>query len=125
MSVVYDAGALIAAERGDRELWADHRVRLELGMVPQTTAPAVAQVSRSPQQARLRRLLRGCLVEAFEPEQAHTVGALLASVGVADVVDAHVMLTAARSEATVLTSDPDDLHKLSDRLPTPVAIKRV
>jgi hypothetical protein len=38
MSVVYDSGPLIAAERNDREVWADHRARLELGVVPRTTA---------------------------------------------------------------------------------------
>ncbi len=125
MSVVYDAGALIAAERGERELWADHRARLELGLVPQTTAPVVAQVSRSPEQVQLRRLLRGCQVEPFEPEQAHAAGALLARAGMADVVDAHVVLIAAGSEATVLTSDPDDLRRLSDRLPVSVVVRRV
>ena len=39
MTVVYDAGGLIAADRSDREVWADHRARLELGLVPITTAP--------------------------------------------------------------------------------------
>jgi hypothetical protein len=43
---VYDAGVLVAAERNDRQAWADHRARPELGVVPTTTAPAVAQVSR-------------------------------------------------------------------------------
>ncbi|MEA2501904.1 MAG: hypothetical protein QOD01_2015, partial [Actinomycetota bacterium] len=47
MSVVYDAGVLVAADRNDRTVWADHRARLELGTVPLTTAPVVAQVSRS------------------------------------------------------------------------------
>ena len=50
MTVVYDAGALVAAERSNRQLWADHRARLELGRVPLITAPAVAQLSRSAQQ---------------------------------------------------------------------------
>jgi len=36
MNVVYDAGVLIAADRNDREVWADHRARLELGVVPLT-----------------------------------------------------------------------------------------
>ncbi len=60
MSVVYDAGVFVAADRDDRGAWADHRVRLELGVVPTTTAPVVAQVTRSPRQAQLRRFLRGC-----------------------------------------------------------------
>jgi predicted nucleic acid-binding protein len=125
MSIVYDAGVLLAAERGDRELWADHRARLELGIVPWTTAPVVAQVSRSPRQAQLRRLLRGCHVEAFAPEQAHEIGALLGRTGTADVVDAHVILTAAPRAATVLTSDPSDLRRLSHKLPTPVPVRRI
>jgi hypothetical protein len=28
LSVVYDAGVLVAAERGDRAVWSEHRVRL-------------------------------------------------------------------------------------------------
>jgi hypothetical protein len=55
VSVVYDAGALIAAERSDRAVWADHRVRLEIGLVPVTTAPIIAQVGRPERQAQLRR----------------------------------------------------------------------
>ena len=52
MSVVYDAGVLVAAERGDRKVWADHRVRLEIGALPVTTAPVIAQVTRSPARRR-------------------------------------------------------------------------
>lgn len=113
MTTIYDAGVLIAADRDDRMVWADHRARLEAGVVPTTTAPVVAQVSRSPRQAPLRRLLRGCDVVGFDPDQAHAVGALLAKAGTADVVDAHVALTAARTAATVITSDPDDLRALA------------
>ncbi len=125
MSVVYDAGLLIAAERGNREVWADHRARLELGIVPVTTAPVVAQVSRSPRHAQLRRLLRGCRVEPFAAEQAHEVGALLGKARTADVVDAHVIVTAASTAATVLTADPGDLRHLSRRLPPPVPVRGV
>jgi predicted nucleic acid-binding protein len=122
---LYDAGVLVAAERNDRQIWADHRVRLELGSVPITTAPVVAQVSRSHRQAQLRRLLRGCDIVAFAPEQAHEVGGLLARATASDVVDAHVIVTAAKHMSTVMTSDPDDLRRLSDQLTTPVQILRV
>jgi hypothetical protein len=125
MNVVYDAGVLVAAERGDRRTWADHRSRLELGVALCTTAPVVAQVSRSPRQAQLRRFLRGCNVEAFAPEQAHAVGGLLGRTGTADVVDAHVVLTAAQRAASVLTSDPGDLRRLARRLPVPVPVRRI
>lgn len=59
MSVLYDAGALIAAEGNDRRIWAEHRVRLEMGSVALTTAPVIAQTSRTPRQVQLRRFLRG------------------------------------------------------------------
>jgi predicted nucleic acid-binding protein len=112
VSIVYDAGPLIAAERGDRRTWTDHRARLELGSVPRTTAPVVAQVSRSPRQVQLRRFLRGCDVLPFATDQSHEVGRLLALSGRDDVVGAHLVLTAASIGATVLTTDPDDLHDL-------------
>ena len=110
--VVYDAGALIAAERHDRRLWADHRVRLELGVVPIVPAPVVAQVSRSPRQAQLRRLLRGCRVEPFDEARAHRVGALLANSGTSDVVDALVVAIAIERTAAIVTSDRADLERL-------------
>ncbi len=125
MSVVYDAGLLIAAERNDRSVWADHRARLEIGIVPATTAPVVAQVSRSPRQAQLRRLLRGCAIASFAPDQAHEVGALLARTKTSDVVDAHLVLTAASSGSTVLTSDLAEIEHLSTSLPRPVLVRRV
>lgn len=122
MNLLYDAGALIAAERNDRAVWADHRARLELGIVPLTTAPVVAQVSRSGRQAQLRRFLRGCDVVAFASVQSHAVGALLAAAGTTDVVDAHVVLVASAAGASVLSSDRSDLTRLSARLPVPLRI---
>jgi hypothetical protein len=125
MSVVYDSGLVVAADRNDREVWADHRARLEVGVVPVTTAPVVAQVSRSPGQAQLRRFLRGCDIVGFRPEEAHEVGGLLAQAGSSDIVDAHVVLTAGRSRSTVLTSDEEDLQQLSNYLPEPIVVQRV
>lgn len=125
MNVVYDAGVLVAAERNDRHVWADHRARLELGVLPATTAPVVAQVSRSPRQAQLRRFLRGCVVVAFAPEQAHEVGELLGRAATADVVDAHVVVAAATAAATVLTSDSRNVERLAGHLPRPVNVRRV
>ncbi len=126
MSVVYDAGTLVAADRNERRVWADHRARLELGVVPITTAPVVAQVSRSARQVQLRRFLRGCQVEPFAREQAHEVGALLGQAHGTDVVDAHVVfIAAARNDSTIWTSDPADLRRLAAQLPAPVQIRRI
>ena len=112
--VVYDAGALVAAERSDRRLWADHRVRLEAGVVPVVPAPVVAQVSRSPRQVQLRRLLRGCEVFALDESAAHAVGRLLGRSGTADIVDATVVTIAIAQDAQVVTSDWADISRLAN-----------
>ena len=110
--VAYDAGALVAAERNDRSLWSDHRVRLEAGVVPVVPAPVVAQVSRSPRQAQLRRLLRGCEVRALDELTAHAVGRLLGRSGKTDIVDATVVIMAIAQQAQVVTGDRDDISHL-------------
>ena len=112
--VVYDAGALVAAERSDRRLWADHRVRLETGVVPIVPAPVVAQVSRSPRQVQLRRLLRGCDILALDESMAHAVGWLLGRAGTADIVDATVVTMAIVTQAQIVTGDRDDVSRLAN-----------
>jgi PIN domain-containing protein len=112
--VVYDAGMLVAADRNVRAVWAEHRVRLEAGIVPVVPAPVVAQVSRSPQQVQLRRLLRGCQVTALAEQDAHAAGHLLGRAGTRDVVDAVVAHTAAQLDADVVTGDPADIGRLLD-----------
>lgn len=119
MTVVYDAGVLVAADRNDRRMWAEHRARLEVGIIPATTAPVVAQASRSAKQAQLHRFLRGCEVVAFNADHSHAVGALLGADGTSDVVDAHVVIVAAGRRRTIITSDPGDLRHLSAHLPNP------
>lgn len=61
----------------------------------------------------------------FSREQAHEVGALVGKAGVSDVVDAHLVVTAAKTSATVLTSDPEDLGQLSSHLRSPVTIRPI
>lgn len=109
---VYDAGALVAADRNDREIWAEHRVRLEAGIIPQVPAPVVAQVSRSGRQAQLRRLLRGCDVVAFTEPDAHASGRLLMRSQSSDVVDAAVVVLAVADSAEIVTSDREDMECL-------------
>lgn len=110
--VVYDAGVLVAADRNVRGVWADHRVRLESGIVPVVPAPVVAQVSRSPAQVQLRRLLRGCEVMTLTEQKAHAAGNLLGRAGASDVVDAVVAQTAAELRADVVTGDRGDIGRL-------------
>jgi len=40
--VVYDAGVLVAADRNVRTAWAEHKVRLEAGVVPGGAGPRLS-----------------------------------------------------------------------------------
>jgi hypothetical protein len=111
-SVVSDASVLVAADRNDRRVWAEHKARLEFGVLPPVPAPAVAQVSRSPRQAQLRRFLTGCGVVSLGGSEAHEAGRLLGKTRTADVVDAIVVNTALRLKALILTGDEHDIKRL-------------
>ena len=111
-TVVYDAAVLVAADKNERRAWAEHKARLEFGVVPLVPAPVVAQVSRSPRQAQLRRFLTGCVVVPLGESEAHQAGQLLGRTRTADVVDAVVVTVALREQAVILTGDPDDIGRL-------------
>ncbi len=110
--VVYDTGVLIAAERSERRVWAEHRARLDAGIVPLVPAPVVAQVSRSSDQVQMRRLLRGCEVVPLDESGAHRAGELLGRAGMRDVVDGSVAVVAIRHGADVVSGDRDDIVRL-------------
>ena len=110
--VVYDAAVLVAADRNERRSWAEHKARLELGVVPLVPAPVIAQVSRSPQQAQLRRFLNGCVVVPLGESAAHEAGRLLGLTGTTDVVDAVVVTVALGNNAAILTSHTEDIKRL-------------
>jgi predicted nucleic acid-binding protein len=120
--VVYDTGVLIAAERSDRRLWAEHRVRLEAGNVPLVPSPVVAQASRSPRQVQMLRLLRGCEVVPFDEADAHRAGALLGKSRTADIVDAAVVALAIKQGADVQTGDATDIQRLAGAAKAKLAI---
>jgi len=111
-AVVYDAAVLVAADRNERRAWAEHKARLELGVVPLVPTPVLAQVSRSPQQAQLRRFLTGCVIVPLVEADAHEAGQLLGMTKTSDIVGAVVVTTAIRQKATILTSDPNDIERL-------------
>ena len=114
--ITYDAGALIAAERNDRRLWALHRRALERGIVPTVPAGVLAQGWRGGPQAQMSRLLAGCRIEDFDEARARSAGAACGVAGTSDVVDAAVVVGPAARRNLVVTSDPGDLTLLRDAL---------
>lgn len=75
-AVVYDASVLMAADRNVRRPWAEHKARLEFGIVPLVPAPVIAQVSRSSQQVQLQRFLTECAIVCLGEREAHEAGRL-------------------------------------------------
>ena len=101
MGVTYDTGALVAADRGERRMWARHRALLRLREVPTAPAAVVAQAWRGgSRQARLARLLVGCDIESLDDHHARQVGQLLAKASLADVVGGCVTSSSAPTPKT-------------------------
>lgn len=111
--VVYDAGALLAAERNVEAIRAFHRRLLGRRIRPVVPAVVLAQAWHGGPQPSLSRLLSGCVIEALAENAARDVGRLLAASRTSDVVDAAVVVSAASRGDLVVTSDPGDLDKLS------------
>jgi hypothetical protein len=75
--VTYDTGALIAAERNDRRMWALHAGFLAEEIVPTVPAPVLAEAWRGgSRQASLAGFLALCTIEPLTEQQAKAVGAL-------------------------------------------------
>src|SRR5262249_40178958 len=116
--LTFDAGGLIALDRGDRRVLALLARAAELGARVTVPATALAQAMRRPsQQSRLSRLVRQpkpALVPLDGPD-ATQVGILLAKSRTTDVVDAHVVICARRHGEAIVTSDAEDLKRLDPR----------
>jgi len=75
--VTYDTGALIAADRNDRRMWALNAGFLALEVSPTVPTPVLAEAWRGgSRQANLARFLALCSTESLTEEQAKAVGAL-------------------------------------------------
>ena len=114
MSLVLDAGAFVAVERGDRETIALIKQELLAGRTPQTHGGVIGQIWRggSGRQANMARLLAGVEVTALDYGLGRRAGILLGRSRMSDVVDAAVVLLAADGDF-ILTSDPDHLSPLA------------
>jgi hypothetical protein len=114
--LTYDSGALLAAERNDRRLWAIHARALQRGALPVLPTVILAQAWRSGPQPNLARLLGGCHVEPLWEGAARNVGSALMRSGTRDVPDATVVVSALQRDDAVVTSDHADLERIAQAL---------
>ena len=123
--ITYDTGALLAAEKGSRMLWALHKRALDRGLRPTVPAGVLAQAWRGGPQAELSRLLHGCRFEALTEAASRAAGAACARSKRRDVVDASVVVGALVREDVIFTSDPDDLAAVASALGKRLVLQRV
>ena len=117
--VTLDTGALIALDSDNRRVIVLLARARETGSRVTVPATVLAQAIRQPErQVRLARLIRQPTTDVVPLDRvdATHVGRLLAASGTSDVIDAHVVVCARRSEQQVVTSDPDDLRILDGRI---------
>jgi hypothetical protein len=111
--IVFDAGALVALDKGDPAMLVRFQEAAEEDIRVVVPLGALAQAWRGgPKGARLARALGGMEPASFDV-LARQVGELCTKAGTADVVDASVALVAARPGVrTLYTSDAGDLQRL-------------
>lgn len=114
--LTYDTGALIAAERDDRLLWALHRASIARGLPPTVPAGVIAEAWRGGPQHRLSMMLKGCKVEELSEAQARRVGVLIATCGLDDTVDVAVAEGAMRRHDAVVTSNRAHIERVADSI---------
>ena len=128
---VLDAGALIALDRGDRDLMSTLQAAFENGHEVQAPAGAIGQACRDPNRhALLSRVLKRCDEVALDGSIARSSGHLCGQTGTSDVIDASVAVAVADSnrrdsKVTLLTSDPSDMRNLLSALHTNTEIIKV
>jgi hypothetical protein len=113
VTLVLDAGALVAVERAKRDVIALIKGELAAGRSPVTHGGIVGQVWRGGggRGARVAQLLPGLVVRPLDAALGRQAGVLLGHARRADVIDAALSLLAVDGDM-ILTSDPDDLVPL-------------
>ena len=113
MTIVLDAGALIALDRDERPMWVRLQAAKARDDVPGTHAVILGQAWRGgPRQARLSQALAGIDVRALGEDLGRAAGELLGAAGRSDVIDAAVVVIGHDGD-DIITSDPEDLRPLA------------
>jgi hypothetical protein len=114
VTVILDAGALLAVERGDRDMVAVLKRERLAARAPLTHGGVIGLVWRGGggRQAGLARLLPGVDVRALDDELGRRAGVLLGAARGDDVIDSAVVVLCDDGDE-IFTSDADDLRALA------------
>ncbi|MBI2965652.1 MAG: hypothetical protein HYY34_05570 [Chloroflexi bacterium] len=114
MSLILDAGAFIAVERGDRDIIALVKRERLAERSPLTHGGVVGQIWRggAGRQAGVARLLAGVDIKPLDETLGKRAGVLLGQGGGMDAIDAALVCLASDGDE-LLTSDPADLRDLA------------
>lgn len=116
MTLLLDAGALLALEKNDRAMWRRFKSARLAGFPPVSHGGVIGQAWRGggPRQALLATALAGIDIRPLDGELGRRAGGLLARAGTSDVIDAALVLLAEDGDE-IVTSDPGDLAALAAR----------
>jgi predicted nucleic acid-binding protein len=115
-AIVYDTGALVAAERRDPDFLALHDELTAARIRPIVPVVVLAQAWRGGPQHQISKILKACDILPDDERMGRAAGLACAASGTADVVDAIVVATAVRYQAPVVTSDHGDLSRIADAI---------
>ena len=113
-AIVYDTGALLAAERRNPDFLALHDELTSAHIRPIVPVVVLAQAWRGGPQHQISRVLKGCDIVPDDQRTGRAAGVACAASGTADVVDAIVVATAVQYHAPVVTSDSGDLALIAE-----------
>ncbi len=119
---VLDAGALIALDRGNRELLSTLQTAFEDGDRVIAPTGAIGQAWRDPnRQVALSRSLKHCDEVPLDGSAARASGRLCGRAGTSDLIDASIAVAVANAalrdgDVVLLTSDSRDMKDLLSAL---------
>ncbi len=115
-TIIYDTGALLAAERRSPDFLALHDELTAARIRPIVPVVVLAQAWRGGPQHQISRVLKACDIVPDDERTGRAAGVACAASAMTDVVDAIVVATAVRHQAPIVTSDRGDLSRIADAL---------
>jgi hypothetical protein len=114
VTLILDSGALLAAERDDKEVLERLKLAVLSMSPPVSHGGVVGQVWRDggPRQARLAAALKTVRILPLDDYLCRKAGSLLAKARTKDVIDAALVLLAEDGDE-IMTSDPGDISVLA------------